>query len=54
MIFEEKKITEHKTFVLISLQILSEVFLIVRIMQGVITINVYSASRKAPVFIARF
>ena len=36
-----KKNSKYKIFVLISLQILSEIFLIVRIMQGVFIINVH-------------
>jgi hypothetical protein len=52
--FSGKKFTEYKAFALISLHIFSEVFFIVRIMQGVIIIKVYSASRKVLVFIVRF
>jgi hypothetical protein len=48
-----KKITEHKMY-LISLQLLSETFLILRITEGDININVHMSSRSVPDILVRF
>jgi hypothetical protein len=49
-----KNVTEHKLCVLISLQLLSETFLIIRRIQQDIIINVHRSSCKVPVIFVRF
>jgi hypothetical protein len=48
-----KKVIEHETCVLISVQFLSQKFLTVRTQRGTVT-NVKSSSCKVPVILARF
>ena len=54
MIFGKKKITEHKICVLISLQLLSEIFLILKMIQLDIIINVKRLQVKYPLFLSDF
>ena len=53
-IFEEKKVVEHKKFILISAQLLFETFLIVRRIQRDIVINMKTSSCKVPVILVGF
>jgi len=52
--FSEKKVTEHKTDVLIFLQLLSETFHILQRIQCGSIINVPTTLHKVPVIIVRF
>ena len=51
---EKKGVLKIKMHILISLQILSEIFLNLRRIQRDITINVHRASRKLPIILVRF
>jgi hypothetical protein len=50
----QKKIIEHKIFVLICIQLLSDIFLISRRTEGDMVKKVYRSSCKVPVILVRF
>jgi hypothetical protein len=53
-IFEKRKLLYMKRVVGFSLQLLSEIFLILRTLQNDVTINVHRSSSKLPVILVRF